>query len=242
MSSRGVLRVQCFDVGHGDSIVIEFPERDSIGVIDCCKNKGDRTRRYIRRRYEEARALGGELIVEFLCLTHPHLDHYSGFANLLDELLERRITVCELWDFGASSQTAAALSQWAIAPEQWKEFRAFTLFFKKWRRDFAHVNRTILQATPGQTRTIGGIEIEVLAPDQDHMTAYYAYLAMGDAGTRKRAAFLKSANGAWNHNLISSALLLRFDAFRIVSGGDLTNAAWSTILNRRPDVETKEEC
>lgn len=84
-----MIKVTFKDVGQGDSIIIEWSdESDSkkIGIIDC-KKKGD-----INPVLSHIIDLNVKEI-DFLVLSHPHTDHYSGFSELLDYCLEKSIKI-----------------------------------------------------------------------------------------------------------------------------------------------------
>lgn len=66
------------DVGQGDSLLIEWvdKEKEKVGIIDC-KKKGRQNPvldHLINKKYTE---------IEFIILSHPHSDHFSGFEELL---------------------------------------------------------------------------------------------------------------------------------------------------------------
>ena len=69
------------DVGHGDSIILEWncKDQNKIAIIDCniTDDKRIPTLEYLKNinKYKE---------IEFILLSHPHYDHYSGINNLLD--------------------------------------------------------------------------------------------------------------------------------------------------------------
>jgi beta-lactamase superfamily II metal-dependent hydrolase len=67
------------DVGQGDSIVIEWEYKGQrkVGIIDCkMKGKSNPVLNHIKYgKYAE---------IEFIILSHPHSDHYSGLEELLD--------------------------------------------------------------------------------------------------------------------------------------------------------------
>ena len=76
------------DVGQGDSIIIEWEYLgiNKVGIIDC-KKKGKLNpvvNHLMDKSYSE---------IEFIILSHPHSDHYSGFAELLDFIEDRSIVV-----------------------------------------------------------------------------------------------------------------------------------------------------
>lgn len=76
------------DVGQGDSIIIEWKDGDAfkIGIIDCKKKT---TTNPVVNHLRD----GKYTEIEFIILSHPHKDHYSGFVELLDFIEERKIIV-----------------------------------------------------------------------------------------------------------------------------------------------------
>lgn len=76
------------DVGQGDSIIIEWEEDDKIkiGIIDCNKKKG------INPVIEHLRAREN-FTIEFIFLSHPHEDHFSGIPELLNYLKKKNIVI-----------------------------------------------------------------------------------------------------------------------------------------------------
>ena len=63
------------NVGHGDTIIFETG-KNSIGIIDCrIYNNKNPVIEYIKNQNIK--------LVDFIILSHPHLDHYSGMFNLI---------------------------------------------------------------------------------------------------------------------------------------------------------------
>lgn len=80
------LSIVVFGPGKGESIVVIFPDK-SVGVVDGCREptheasgRGDPVREFLD---DWAKAQGGNLRLRFVCLTHPHDDHYAGLGRLL---------------------------------------------------------------------------------------------------------------------------------------------------------------
>src|SRR5579872_584692 len=78
--AEDLLEVHVINAGVGESIVIRMPG-EGWGVVDCysrCAADPDAnpTVRFLRDR--------GVVRLEFLCLTHPHDDHYRGMSHLLE--------------------------------------------------------------------------------------------------------------------------------------------------------------
>lgn len=71
--------IKFFNVGQGDSILLEWQDDNltKIGVIDCHKHKsGNPIKNYLNTKEN--------FELEFIILSHPHRDHYSGIEELLD--------------------------------------------------------------------------------------------------------------------------------------------------------------
>jgi competence protein ComEC len=76
------------DVGQGDSVIIEWVDNGikKIAIIDCNKTKlTNPVLEYISQsEYKE---------IEFLLLSHPHYDHFSGFSDLINYCLKNEIKI-----------------------------------------------------------------------------------------------------------------------------------------------------
>lgn len=83
-----MIKIEFKNVGQGDSIILEWESNSEkkIGIIDCNK-------------YEGANPILDHIIInqlthiDFIILSHFHFDHYSGFSELFEYLIENNITV-----------------------------------------------------------------------------------------------------------------------------------------------------
>jgi competence protein ComEC len=76
------------DVGQGDSIIIEWENegKNKIAIIDCKKAYGKNpVLEYIKTK--------GTKEIAFLLLSHPHLDHFSGFTELIEHCIRDNIII-----------------------------------------------------------------------------------------------------------------------------------------------------
>ena len=75
------LALHILNVGHGCSVVVEFKRgcTRSFGLIDCNRVAGQPL-----KAAEKLRSLGADSL-SFVCLTHPHADHYSGLKQILEQ-------------------------------------------------------------------------------------------------------------------------------------------------------------
>jgi beta-lactamase superfamily II metal-dependent hydrolase len=76
------------NVGQGDSIIIEWEEEGvhKFGLIDCNRSDGKNPiLEYVKNRNPSS--------IEFIFLSHPHEDHYSGFKEVFEFIEEKKIIV-----------------------------------------------------------------------------------------------------------------------------------------------------
>lgn len=107
----GDLAVTVFDVGHGDAILIRFPDR-SVGIIDCC------TDGHGRNPLLDALREMGSPHIRFVCLTHPHADHCRGLPEILDEYSGQ---IDQFWHTMTDLQEALTLYKDAAVYEDTEE-------------------------------------------------------------------------------------------------------------------------
>lgn len=162
------VRIHVINVGHGDSILVEFPDyrdgnqyRPSFGLVDAggedasVKNK---TMNYLKN-FLTAR-LGGSyedfepnaFRFEFLCLTHPHRDHLLGIMPILEAFGDR---IDQFWDCGFRHNTVSYL---AIL-----EYLT------------AHPGIQFMRVTSGTEFHFGDVEVMVLSPSIDMRNRYETY-------------------------------------------------------------------
>jgi competence protein ComEC len=83
-----VVKITFKNVGQGDSIIIEWSSNGTpkTGIIDCNLYQGTNPvlKHLIKNNTTE---------IEFLILSHPHLDHFSGFIDLLEYCRSNKIII-----------------------------------------------------------------------------------------------------------------------------------------------------
>lgn len=82
------MKITFKDVGQGDSVIIEWESAgiSKIGIIDCCKKgKKNPVVDYLKTLNIKE--------IEFIILSHPHADHYSGMLELFDYIETKKIVV-----------------------------------------------------------------------------------------------------------------------------------------------------
>lgn len=79
------LSVVVFGPGHGEAIVVVLPD-GTVGVVDGCREPTvlDPVREFLEELAREPGRQGQPLRLGFVCMTHPHEDHYRGLGRLLE--------------------------------------------------------------------------------------------------------------------------------------------------------------
>ena len=176
------LRIHVVNVGHGDSILVEFPDygkganrKPRFGLVDAggedtkVKLKTlDYVQKFIHCRLEGAPSQkpdAEEFIFEFVCLTHPHRDHLLGVLPLLEDFCQnspKKHWPREFWDCGFRYNTVGYL-------------KILQFLYKQQEIQFVRL-------TSGTELHFGDVEVMVLAPSIDMRNRYDTYgVSVNDA-------------------------------------------------------------
>ncbi|HEX5751290.1 MAG TPA: MBL fold metallo-hydrolase [Archangium sp.] len=95
------LSVVVFGPGHGEAIVVVLPD-GTVGVVDGCREPTvlDPVREFLEELSREPGRQGQPLRLGFVCMTHPHEDHYRGLGRLLEAFRGRVERVWRTPDVG----------------------------------------------------------------------------------------------------------------------------------------------
>jgi beta-lactamase superfamily II metal-dependent hydrolase len=237
------LKLHVLDVGHGDSLILEFPGGRAFGIIDCnrhkksnrgfdiegCNTNEPKALTFFQHR--KAQSKNHELVVEFVCCTHAHADHYSGFGELLKGLQRLDIPIRRVWDFCDSSNKAEALLDSAREPEQIEQARELARFLGALEPLINSSSYRQLDQPIDRVLEIDGIVIDAIAPCAVQASRYRQHLL---AKEKDRRAF-RRIFGSYvaDDNIVSSALSVRYGAVQLVLGGDVPNLGWQAVLKRK---------
>lgn len=223
----GQLNVVVFGPGRGEAILLVMPD-GSLGVIDGCReprNKatgaGDPMRELLNLLHKKR---GDSLRLAFVCMTHPHDDHYGGLGRLLRAFRGR---VDEVWHpFEIGDRYAKAYQTWLAMttsgddlPDM-ERLKGLDRVFVEMRRSgpgqarprFVHERTTMLARRWGTTE----ITIVAVGPSardiqrgQDRLLQDFEAWKAGD----KRVVF--------DPNVASGALLISWNKAHVLLAGDL---------------------
>lgn len=211
------LRVDFFESGKGDTIVITFPD-GGIGIVDAHPSpKG--TRPNIVQIAEGKR-------IHFVCLTHPHEDH----GRDLIPILETHPAIAEFWHTSSDIQAFVYRVQeapnWPTAVQDFA--REMSIGYANFLLDLygavAERDIPIHQARAGdEARNICGVDVHVLAPEeaiQQKFTRFW--LQKAGRATAERPDL----------NLLSAVLALEWGKSVILLGGDALRQNWASAIRR----------
>jgi beta-lactamase superfamily II metal-dependent hydrolase len=228
------LEVHVLGGSRGESIIIRLPsgadQGERWGVVDCYARslqdpQSNETLRFLHER--------GVHRLEFLCLTHPHADHYRGISQLLTAL-----DVRAFWQFNSPYsllwKLVAVLKRGARSAEEAENATDLdtTLQLVKAHRITrrflaAHVHLYPLPEPPRGTVSFPDLRIEALAPADDQIARYHGVLEDWFATEGWRSSVRPAG---LNHNDISGALLITYGRTRVILGGDTGRASWEYAL------------
>lgn len=210
------MKITFKDVGQGDSIVIEWSKdgNNKIGIIDCC-NKGRRNpilTHLNSHKYNE---------IDFIILSHPHKDHYSGLLQLLEYIEKEKIIVNRF----SQTITHAGQAYWKYFEISSFDTRLLKKIIKKTKvlKELGLIKKNDLLVDGKIIKIEDNIELECLAPSTDDIELYQKIVKL-DADKN-----MKEASQA--ANLLSTVIKLKIDDNFILFTSDAESSALSGIIN-----------
>lgn len=199
-----LLNVIVYGPGEGEGILLVLPD-GSLGVVDGCEEENDPVAELVRALPTAP--------IRFVCLTHPHDDHYAGLGNLIDENFARVERICF-----ASLVNTPHLLKWIEREKKLQEpEKKKVKGFKSLRQVIKRATRTATGA-PQILRLVGRrpiyeegggtVEVRGCGPADDDLT-------MAEEGL--------SAKTGFDPNRSSAVLAVRFGTGGVLLTGDLVN-------------------
>ena len=215
----------------GESIVINLPN-GLWGVVDCyspsLKDPGKNpTLTFLREHSVND--------LEFICLTHPHSDHYRGMSHILREM----DSVKWWWQFdGLSGKELAMIVHYMRDSRNGSdgdELEAILTLVenhrknnglkKKYASDIKHLypHRSNITANTFPNE----VYIDAISPSSDSVADYYKELANCFNATGQ----LKKRLPPQRHNAVSMGLLIRYGNTHVILGGDVEFKNWTDTIS-----------
>lgn len=229
------LEVHAFGSSHkGEGIILRLPD-GQYGAVDCCF-RGD----IANPNQNPMVAFLKEKKVKklaFICLTHPHDDHYFGLSQLMDAAPPD-----EFWTPAAmhpESLRNIILAEWSDAVRQGdikasRQLKELEQIYKTWKnlKRQTKANRQTKRAGggtrlyPNQMPRSPDFTIEAFSPSGHEIEGYEESLkhCFHDGRPKNKFPSLK-------HNRISVGLLVESDQFAVVLGGDVEQVNWKKAID-----------
>lgn len=231
MTDRPLL-LRVFDVGHGDSLLLEHPDGEHFAIVDCHRQTRAQRPSALRHLLEKHKEAPGRVIVSFAVLTHPDADHVRGYGDLLRGLREAGISVEQFWNSAITDRWLEALAEHLFRRDDELDARDLAQLVGEVERltdGRKHDYRT-LESRPVQEAYVweNSVSIEFLAPNPCFTVARALRECVKDASARRRLG--RIAGPGTDLNLTSACLRVRFGDVKVLLAGDMMNQAWEVLL------------
>ena len=209
-----MIKITFKDVGQGDSIVIEWS--DKIGIIDSKKKgKSNPVLEHIKaNNYKE---------IEFIVLSHPHTDHYSGLFEIFDFCLKNSIFVKKfcytIYDIGVEyfpyfepiiTNSQALVEVFELAHKLYDNGTDFIYLSYDYRIDL-----------------LDNVYLKCLSPSRDEKAEYLKILNFEPEANRMKRS--KAAN------LLSTLFKLKIDDKYVLFTSDVEKLTFDRMAGRHAD-------
>jgi len=231
------LEVHVFGSGKGESILVRLPGGEW-GLVDHYASRPKDPTSSPAYMYLESQ---GVRTLEFVCLTHPHDDHYRGMGRILERFSPRQLWLFPVLDAATAKRLVEYLGLVELDscnPQALADELAQILDWWNRRRSKARPNECRLRYVmlgkdlyPWPERQEASVRIRGLAPPDQLAGRYTRDLLAcfrGDGNLREKLPHRR-------HNVISAALVIDWNSTRILLGGDVEGEGWRLILEECPD-------
>lgn len=198
--------IHVLNVAHGDSIILELPD-NNWGVVDCFKTSAEiepPALSFLKARNVKK--------LKFVCLTHPHKDHFHGMLEILKYFTSDGRQIEEFWDFGPTRQLMRVFLKRCGSEKEFKELDDLYNFLEK------EVQKNKMEPVEAKARVkcleLGEVKISSLAP-------------LGRDTWRYVKSWAKDTT--IDENLLSVVLLITCGQTNAIFGSD--TKSWEGVLN-----------
>jgi beta-lactamase superfamily II metal-dependent hydrolase len=216
-----------FYCGQGDTILIASGQ-DQWGLVDCNLTERSLARRRLDRLLDENRVER----LEFVCVTHPHRDHYLGLRRFLQERMGAKrfasddFKFAEYWDSGLFG-VAWALMSCAGENSTAKELKGLLETLAPLILG-DKIRYRLLSGAPHACRMFGEFYVVCLAPQQNRLERFRWQLLEPLANYTYRD--LKFEREELNSLSAVLAFVHITSGTTVLLGADATVKAWQEAL------------
>ena len=225
------LEVHILGAGKGESIILKLPN-DQWGVVDCYASSSsdpatNPTIKFLRNQ--------GVKRLQFVCLSHPHDDHFLGMTKLIDEFKPR-----EFWRAGClSPEHVKLLAKYYRVAGISEGVDSFTRSAQELLGVYARVragvvnceidviraqSRMTLYPTPAEQNSAFRIEWRLPSGNQVELYEGAVWSCIGPDG------HIAENLTRSHHNNISLVLRVVYGESSVLLGGDLEKEGWAQVV------------
>jgi beta-lactamase superfamily II metal-dependent hydrolase len=214
---------------QGESVILGLPG-GGWGVIDCyASSLSDPTTNQTLNFLDER----GIDTLEFLCLTHPHEDHFRGMSQIL-----RAKEVRAFWHYAGVGPAGLYRRVREYLRKDASRGGDAATIEEAAELDTVHemaesrgIHRPITGVTPLIPNAYdpdARFQVWALAPSHERVDDYQRRLGACFDPDRRLKRQIPHAD----HNIVSIALWVRFGQTQLLLGGDAEEASWRQVLER----------
>lgn len=197
------MKVEFLDVGQGDSIILHWSSDNSRHtlILDCAKKENQNP----VLEWLKENDVG---VVDFLVLSHPHHDHYSGFPEVIQHLLDNDIPVKNILHtcHADPSFLKASVPGFSAKTDLEKTFKGWRELRKKFGSKLGYVSSDVYD---GLFYKDNNIQFRVLGPSSHEFDKFAT-----------QAFYNRSQN--MNQNLLSTVVQILLDEHYCLLTSDCT--------------------
>ena len=227
------ISIHLFGGTKGESVVLELPDR-SWGVVDCYTSSANELDRNLPATFLKNQDVSD---LRFVCLTHPHDDHFSGIMQLLENF-----NVEQFWHFDGVSPARLRDLIKAKLKEAKKDEESTGR--KTNASELARIWKEVHQRSKERKLVIQRLSLgHTCIPSEDGLGFKIEAIGPSPLQTQRFEDLLKHSfdtNGNFlptvNHrdpNLISCGILIEYGSTRVLLGGDIEDGGWKDLIDQR---------
>ena len=208
------LTIIVFGPGHGESILVSLPN-GRFGVVDGCGKKNDPVLELLAA--VESQTGNDREQLAFICLTHPHLDHYGGLGQLIDSYARSLDRICTL-NMMSSTMFASKLKKHVELQHKGdptQRYCGLLDFISSTEKATSQQNVELQSLSSHMPIPVDGhtdITISCCAPSGGDVNAAQRALLEVETGQKKTK---------FDPNRVSAVLTIRWESTGILLAGDL---------------------
>jgi len=203
------LEVEFLNVNQGDSIIIkwEIEGQLKIGLVDCHTDNLSPTLQFIKDHSIKE--------IEFILISHPHFDHFSGVVELLS-YCEGRAKPISIKELGFTFDSAVSIAYADLSSRKAEGLLEFFEFLRVQSRKKKIENKTILHSFPlnneTKSKSFEEFTIDFLAPRHDQIISIATSYGRFMSGRIKTEPNLNNYSSILELRKNDSSVLLTSDA------------------------------